>query len=145
MTTVHPGSFVLAFTERFLPKTWTHVQKGIFSYLIVRAGEGNNDLYCIMVSIGPPVCEDPEPCGLEKPSGDATEGVADAPADQGRRLKLQVGRRACVVPLVARDAPAETVLTATGKIVSIIRGEPQSVAAYSNIRHQKTPAFFEVP
>jgi hypothetical protein len=43
-----PGFFVLAFTERFLPKRWTHVQKGVFSYLIARAGQGNNDLYCLM-------------------------------------------------------------------------------------------------
>jgi hypothetical protein len=43
-----PHIFILAYRESFLPKRWVHVQKGVFSYLMVRAGAGNNDLLCLM-------------------------------------------------------------------------------------------------
>lgn len=38
----------LAYHENFTSKRWTHVQHGVFSYLIARAGSSNNELVCIM-------------------------------------------------------------------------------------------------
>ena len=38
----------LACRENFTSKRWTHVQRGVFSYLIARTGSSNNELVCIM-------------------------------------------------------------------------------------------------
>lgn len=38
----------ITYTERFRPKRWTHVQKGVFSYIIVRDPVDWTRLYCIM-------------------------------------------------------------------------------------------------
>jgi hypothetical protein len=46
---MRPWSSPLAtYTERYRTKRWTHVQKGVFSYLFVRAPEGGNRYWCIL-------------------------------------------------------------------------------------------------
>ena len=40
--------FVATFTERFRSKTWTHVQRGIFSYIVVRDPAQYSKYWCII-------------------------------------------------------------------------------------------------
>lgn len=40
--------FVSLFTERFKAKPWTHIQKGVFSYIVIRDPRNYGKLWCVM-------------------------------------------------------------------------------------------------